>query len=312
MIGTVMPDGDVRDQATPVETATGGRTPIRAAIRVGTLRRRIGRAPAAMISGAFLIVLYAACFLVPVFLPESSASGDLPFLSPSAAHLFGTDSFGRDVFVRTFAAGRLDITVAVLAVAFSMFLGTLVGSFSATSHRVVDSMIMRAVDALIAFPYLVTILLLVVIVGPNAQIGPTPRGLTAVLVALLALGWTFYARIARGQALSIRNRDYVVAASVLGYSRWRILFRHVVPGVLRVVIAYAVSDAIVTMGALASFAFLGVGVQPPIAEWGAIMYEGRAYMQSAWWIAVFPGVLLTLTGLALSVLADSLNTERRS
>ena len=106
--------------------------------------------------------------------------------------------------------------------------------------------------------------------------------------------------------MAIRERDYVVAAEIIGYPRWQIIIRHIMPGVVPSTMAYAVADAVLTMGALSSFAFLGVGVQPPTAEWGAIMYEGRAYLDSAWWITVCPGLLLAATGFALSLLADGL------
>jgi len=246
--------------------------------------------------------------LVPFFWPDSpSAFVTAPFAPPGLAHPFGSDDLGRDVFVRTLAGGRVDIAVAAAVVAVSCTAGTIIGACAGASRRRWASLtVARVVDAFIAFPYLVTILVLVVIVGPSAQIGPTPRGLTAVLIAFLVLGWTFYARLARAEAMSVRQRDYIVAAEILGYPRIKIIFRHLLPSVVPVTVAYAVADAILTMGALSSFAFLGVGVQPPTPEWGAIMYEGRAYLDSAWWITVCPGLLLALTGFALSLLADGL------
>jgi peptide/nickel transport system permease protein len=201
----------------------------------------------------------------------------------------------------------VDISVAAIVVSISCVVGTLVGTFaSLAGAQWIDSVIARLVDALIAFPYLVVMLLLVVIIGPNASLGPTPRGLSAILVAFLVIDWTFYTRLARAQAASLRERDYVVAARTLGYSQSRIIRRHVLPSIVPVNVAYAVGDAILTLGALASFAFLGVGVQPPTAEWGNMMSEGSAYLQSAWWITLTPGLLLALTGLSFSLMADGL------
>lgn len=255
-----------------------------------------------------LAVICLSCLLVPLLWPYGpNAFVGAPFTPPNLAHPFGTDDLGRDVFVRTLAGGRLDILIAALVVSISCVAGSVIGTVAGASRRRwVNLTVARIIDALIAFPYMVIILVLVVIVGPNAQIGPTPRGLTAVLIAFLVLGWTFYARLARAQAMTIRQRDYVLAAQIVGFHRRRIIFRHVLPGIIPVVAAYAVADAILTMGALSSFAFLGVGVQPPTPEWGAIMYEGRAYLDSAWWITVCPGLLLALTGFALSLLADGL------
>lgn len=272
------------------------------------VRRALGRSAAVWVGGGLLILIVGACLLVPFFWPDgTNVFVTAPFASPSLAHPFGSDDLGRDVFVRTLAGGRIDIVVAAVVVATSCTVGTIIGACAGASRRRWASLIVaRVVDAFIAFPYLVTILVLVVIVGPSAQVGPTPRGLTAVLIAFLVLGWTFYARLARAEAMTIRQRDYILAAEILGYQRIKIIFRHIMPSVVPVTVAYAVADAILTMGALSSFAFLGVGVQPPTPEWGAIMYEGRAYLDSAWWITVCPGLLLALTGFALSLLADGL------
>ena len=280
----------------------------RRALMFSGVRRALGRSAAVWVGGGLLILIVGACVLVPFFWPDgTNAFVTAPFAPPSLAHPFGSDDLGRDVFVRTLVGGRIDIAVAAAVVAISCTAGTIIGACAGASrHRWANLTVARVVDTFIAFPYLVTILVLVVIVGPSAQIGPTPRGLTAVLIAFLVLGWTFYARLARAEAMTIRQRDYIVAAEILGYPRIKIIFRHILPSVVPVTVAYAVADAILTMGALSSFAFLGVGVQPPTPEWGAIMYEGRAYLDSAWWITVCPGLLLALTGFALSLLADGL------
>jgi peptide/nickel transport system permease protein len=282
--------------------------PVHRALMFSGLRHMWGRSVAVRIGAILLLLICVACVFVPIFWPNGTNEFvTAPFAPPSRAHPFGVDDLGRDVFVRTLAGGRIDLLVAALVVSIPWALGTVIGTVAgASKHRWANLTVARIIDALIAFPYMVTILVLVVIVGPDAQVGPIPRGLTAVVIAFLVLGWTFYARLARAQAMTIRQRDYVVAAQILGYPRRRIIMNHVLPGVIPVVLAYAVADAILTMGALASFAFLGVGVQPPTAEWGAIMFEGHGYLESAWWITVFPGVVLALSGFALSLIADGL------
>jgi peptide/nickel transport system permease protein len=280
----------------------------RRSVMFAGVRRAWGRPASVRIGAGLLIAICLSCLLVPVFWPQGTNSfSTAPFAPPSLAHPFGSDDLGRDVFVRVLAGGRIDLLVAAGVVTISCVVGTIIGTCAGASRRRWANLaVARIIDAFIAFPYMVIILVLVVIVGPSAQIGPTPRGLTAVLIAFLVLGWTFYARLARAETMTIRQRDYIVAAQILGYSRRKIIFRHMLPSVAPVVVAYAVADAILTMGALSSFAFLGVGVQPPTPEWGAIMYEGRAYLGSAWWITVCPGLLLALTGFALSLLADGL------
>jgi peptide/nickel transport system permease protein len=281
---------------------------IRRSLIVSTASRAWGKSGAVRAGALLLLLILLLCILVPILSPYDTTSfATLPFAPPSLAHPFGADDLGRDVFVRTFAAGRIDLVVSVIVVALSCVLGTIVGAWAGSSkRRWADTTVARGIDTLIAFPYLVIILVLVVIIGPNAQMGPIPRGLTPVLIAFLILGWTFYARLARADALTIRQRDYVVAAETLGYPRRRIVFRHILPVLIPGVVAYAVADVVITMGALAAFAFFGVGIQPPTPEWGAMMYEGRGYLQSAWWIIVFPGLILALTGFALSMLADGL------
>lgn len=270
--------------------------------------RRWGASRPILFGGGGLAAMYLLCIVVPlVWAYKPNAMSALPLQGPSLAHPFGTDDLGRDVMARAFDAGRLDITVAVIVVAVSSIAGTAIGSAVAlTAQRWIDPVVMRLVDALIAFPYLVILLLLVTVIGPGQHLGFLPAGLPAILIAFLCLDWTFYSRLARGQAMSLRDREYVLAAKLAGFSNTRILVRHVIPIVFRQILAYAVLDAIVTMGALASFSFLGVGVQPPAAEWGNMMFDAQSYISTAPWMLIGPAILLAVTGLCLSVLADGL------
>jgi peptide/nickel transport system permease protein len=261
-------------------------------------------------------VLLAAVVVMSIVIPMLAANGPnvisaAPFLPPSWSHPFGTDDVGRDVFVRTFAGGRIDLLAATGTVLFSFIVGTVIGTAAGFSkHRWADAVVMRIVDAIIAFPFVILILALVVVVGAQRQIGPIPAGLPATLAAFAVAGWVYYARLARGQALLLRNADFIVAARVLGFGRARIIFRHLLPSIIRVTLSYAVLNVIAFIIVISSLSFLGASVQPPTPEWGAIMYEGRAYLQTAWWITVLPGVVLVVTGVAMSLLGDYLLSDR--
>ena len=260
----------------------------------------------------FLIVLVLLAVVVPWVASGSVYSLGIPFQPPSWHHLFGTDDIGRDLFVRTMAGARIDLGLAAGGVGLSLLIGTTYGAIAGLVRaRWLESVLMRIVDAFIAFPFIVLVLVLVVIIGPRT-VAPIPAGLPAILVGLVVTDWAWYARLARAQTLSLRDADYMVAGRLAGFSIFRLVRHHVIPSVIRVNIAFAVGDAIQFVITAASLAFLGAGVEPPVAEWGSIMYEGRAYIQTAWWITILPGVVLALTGIALSMLADSLLSDRAS
>lgn len=274
------------------------------------LRRVIGRSPALTAGTVVLAAIAVAVLVVPAL--DSGAVNRLgtPFQRPSWSHLFGTDELGRDVFVRTMAAGRIDLGIAVAGVGVSLAIGTLFGILAGISRRTwIGAVLMRIVDAFIAFPFVVLVLVIVVLLGPARSLGPLPAGVPATVIALVASDWAWYARLGRGQTLALRDRDYVVAARLSGFSTFRIIRRELAPAVLRVNTAYAVGDAILFIVATASLAFLGAGVQAPTPEWGAMMFEGQPYLQSAWWITLLPGAILALTGLAFSLIADALLAE---
>jgi peptide/nickel transport system permease protein len=281
---------------------------------VGRTRRRfaVARRWELVVGGTLLTVIVVLCVVLPyVWRYSPDALAALPFQAPSWSHPFGTDDVGRDVFVRAFAAGRIDLAVAATGVAVSLAIGTLLGiSAGIARRRWLDMVVMRIVDSVTAFPFLILALMLVVIIGPDRQIAFLPPGLPATVVAICSIGWAWYTRLARGQTLALRNADYIEAARMLGFSTPRIVARHIAPRVLRVAAAYAVADMILVVVIVASLSFVGAGVQPPTPEWGSMMLEGRIYLQSAWWITVLPGALLAVTAVALSLVADSLLAGR--
>lgn len=273
-------------------------------MRRATRRRRIPIS--SIIGGAAVLAILAASFVVPAVSPYTTTDfvAD-PLQAPSWRHLFGTDDVGRDLFVRTFAAGRVDIMLAVVGSGVALAIGTAVGvAVGMARARWADTLLMRVVDAIIAFPSIVLILALVLVIGATTEIGPVPAGAPAVLIAVFVTHWAVFARLARTQTLVVRGSDFVQATNVLGYSRGRIVFKHVVPNIVGPSIAYAITDAVRIIVSTASLPFLGAGVQPPAPEWGNLMYEGRVYLSNAWWIVLFPGILLAVTGVGLALAAE--------
>lgn len=269
-------------------------------------------APEFTLGAGLLLVVVLGSVVVPLVSPHGVAEfvGD-PLMEPSWTHPFGTDVYGRDVFVRAFDAARVDLLIASVGAVVPFLIGTTIGVLAGSSRRGwVDTLVMRIVDSILAFPFVVLVLALVVVFGPTSTIGPLPAGLPALFAAFFLTSWSVYARLARGQTLSLRQREFVVAAGLLGYSRGRIIRRHLVPSVLPTTATYAISDAMLVVIAAASLPFLGAGVQAPTPEWGAMMFEGRSHLSTAPWITLGPGALLGLTGMGLSLLARAVERRR--
>jgi peptide/nickel transport system permease protein len=249
--------------------------------------------------GGLLIVggMIALGVMVPAIGPYSATGGtNEPFAAPSAAHWFGTDNFGRDVFTRTFASARLDIGLSIAGVAGPLVAGTFIGGvLGLTTSRFTGLIGSVAIEAVNAFPFLVVAAAVIAITGP---------GIGGVLLALFATNWARYARLARTRATVVAQSDYVAATRTLGYSSLRILVRHVLPNILDVSFAYGISDLVIVILATAGLSFLGLGVQPPAAEWGGMLADGRSFMQQAWWMVLFPGLALSATAIGLNFLAE--------
>lgn len=278
----------------------------------GWLRAALGASASRTVGIVLFGLIVLLCIFAPILSPYEANDFVAPaFQPPSWTHWFGTDAVGRDLWVRTWEGGRVDLIAAGVVTGFSLIVGTALGTLAGSSRqRWLDSLIMRIVDAVIAFPVVILLLALVVVIGTDRAWGPAPAGLIASMAALMAVMWAGYARMARGQSLAMRDSDFVLAARVSGLSNSRIVLRHIAPGVSRITLALAVSDIVLVVTILASLPFLGAGVQPPAAEWGSIMYEGRGFLRQAWWITLLPGAVVALTGLSLSFVADSLLDSR--
>ncbi|MDQ2984242.1 MAG: ABC transporter permease [Actinomycetota bacterium] len=216
---------------------------------------------------------------------------------PSGAHLFGTDDLGRDIFSRVLAGARISLEVAALILSISITVGTLLGTISALAGGLVDELIMRVTDLFLAFPALILAAAIAATLGPS---------LSHTIMALSTVYWPWYARLARGQVLSLREREFVLAARVAGAGTISIVFRHMLRNVLPPIVVLGSLDVGYAILFTSSLSFLGLGAQPPTPEWGAMMTDGRAFLQDAWWYPTFPGLALALTVLGFNLFGDGL------
>lgn len=273
--------------------------------RIALVRRRPSLAMGTGVGLLGLIVLLT--IFVPVFSPyDVSAVVGPPLAPPSWEHLFGTDTIGRDVFVRTWYGGRNDLMMVVLIVALSAGIGSLVGVLAATGPRWLDTILMRTTDAIISFPGMILVLGVAMFFQEMGPVGPLPRGAMPAVIAVVTINWASYTRLVRGEALSLRSRDFIQAAEFLGFSRWRIVVRHMFPNLVTTVGTYMVVDAIVAVITIAGLPFIGAGIQPPEPEWGSLMLSGATVLATAWWVTILPGVVVVAYGIALSLIADAL------
>ncbi|CAN7694087.1 ABC transporter permease [Rhizobium sp. LjRoot254] len=267
-------------------------------------RHAIHLSPMMMIAiailGGWLLVALAAPLIAP-YDPDAIDISSM-LAAPDSAHWFGTDQVGRDVFSRVIYAARVDLFLCVIGVLPPLLIGTFVGLLSGYFGGVIDSLFMRLYDLTVAFPFFVLVLAIVGVLGP---------GLVNFVIALTLVGWVSYARLVRAEVLTVRESEYIRATECLGYPKRAILFRHVLPNAFGPIIAYAVSDAVLVMLAGASFGFLGMGAQPPLAEWGVIIADGQAFVQQAWWICLFPGLAAISLGLGFAFLGDGLGQMQR-
>jgi peptide/nickel transport system permease protein len=249
-------------------------------------------------AGILGIVAVAAIFapLIAPYAPNQQNLADA-FQSPSWGHLMGTDNLGRDIFSRVVYAARVDLQIGVITTYVPLLTGVVLGAIAGYFGGWVDTVIMRLVDVVIAFPFLVLVIVILAVVGP---------GLKGLYIAVLAVGWSMYARLTRAEMLVLREQQFVLAAESLGFSRWRIIFRHAVPNLLRPNIVFSMADFVLNILLAASLSFLGLGVRPPTAEWGAMVAEGQNFLLNAWWITTLPGLVIVIVGIGLSLIGDGL------
>ncbi|KGR89512.1 D-ala-D-ala transporter subunit [Ureibacillus massiliensis 4400831 = CIP 108448 = CCUG 49529] len=244
-----------------------------------------------------VIVLFS--FLVPFISPYNPDKIDLvnKFMPPSADHWFGTDEVGRDIFTRIFYGARLSLGVGLLVIAIASLIGIVIGSISGYIGGVVDTIIMRFVDMVLAFPSLILAMALAAVLGPNLQ---------NAMIAIAIVKVPVYIRLARAEALGLKEKLFVKAAETFGIGKGIILIKHIIPNAIAPVIIQATLDVGDTILLIATLGFLGLGAQPPTPEWGAMISIGWTYLLTYWWYPVFPGVFLFLAAGALNLIGDGI------
>src|SRR5215471_13112482 len=260
-----------------------------------------------LFAGAAVLLLFAsAALFAPVLSPYNPLSQNLDqdLITHSAQHLLGTDKLGRDILSRIIFGARISLLVGASTVALSLLIGVGVGAISGYAGGFVNLLLMRLIDILMAFPGILLAIAFSAILGP---------GLDHVILALSLIGWTGYARLVRGEILSLRERDFVSAARALGCRPRRIIVLHLLPNLLPPLLIQATFGLAAAIVAEGSLSFLGLGVAPPTASWGSMLNEGRQFLLVAPHLTTYPGIALVLTVLALNLVGDALQDrlERR-
>jgi peptide/nickel transport system permease protein len=273
----------------------------RAASKAAGRRRSVALRRLPLIIG---LVLLAIAILAVTFAPllTSAPPNQIDVLNPLAppltpGHLLGTDQFGRDVLSRILYGGRIDLAIAFGATSVTLVGGTIIGLVAGYSGGKIDNVLMRIVDLFFAFPFLVLIIAIIAMLGPS---------LFNIFLAIWITSWVAYARIMRAQVIVAKKQQYVLAARALGYSRTRVMLRHILPNTASAVIIFSMVDAIGNIILAASLGFLGLGVQPPTPEWGTMISDGQNYITTAWWLTWFPGLAVVFVGVAFSLIGDGL------
>jgi peptide/nickel transport system permease protein len=268
--------------------------------RIYTGWRSFARNRLAVVGLCIVLLLVLIAALAPWLAPASPTAGDLGnarLLAPSAAHWFGTDDQGRDILSRLIYGSRITLYVVVLVAVLAAPIGLLVGTAAGYAGGWVDAVLMRITDIFLAFPRLILALAFVAALGP---------GIENAVIAIAITSWPPYARIARAETLSIRQADYISAVRLLGASPVRIVLRHIVPLCLSSVIVRVTLDMAGIILTAAGLGFLGLGAQPPLPEWGAMIANGRAYVLDQWWVAAAPGAAIFIVSLGFNLLGDGL------
>jgi peptide/nickel transport system permease protein len=298
-----------RNPAAPVPETYPPASSLTTLSAAGTGRGLIRWRERNLLVGAALIALVVA---LAVFAPLIAPSGPIDtdytarLQPPSRTHLFGTDNLGRDIFSRVLYGARIDLQVGVISVVLPFLIGGLLGCLAGYYGGRADSLIMRVADVIQAFPFLILIIAIVAVLG---------TGLTSVYIAVALVAWVSYARLIRGEILVARNQEYVEAARSLGGSDGRVIGRHLLPNIITSALVFACTDVVLYIVLVTSLSYLGLAAQPPSPEWGSMITEGRTFMATAWWVSLFPGLAVVVTGIAFSVfgdgLADALRVRRR-
>ena len=258
-----------------------------------------------IITGATMFAMITLVgFIYPLVGPYASDEfvGE-SLAAPSWQHPMGLDQLGRDVMTRVFAAVPADIGIAFLGVTIPLIIGTVVGILLALSkNKYFVSIVSSLIDGINSFPLLIIAIAMVTFLGP---------GLFNVVIILTVMSWARYARIARTKAVVVMQQNYIEATKLMGYSRRRVIRKHIAPNVSSESFAYALSDFILVIIIVSGLSFLGLAARPPAAEWGAMIADGRTFLGEAWWLTIFPGLALCWSAISLSFVVEGLSRRDR-
>ena len=260
--------------------------------------RRFRHNKVACFSLIIIIVLALSCVVIPMFSAYDYSQTDFTgsLQQPNALHLFGTDGLGRDLFVRSFIGGRITFEIAFAATVVVMLVGVLYGAIAGFMGGKIDLLMMRFVDVLYGVPFLFFSILLLTLFG---------QSLFLSFIAIAAISWLDMARVVRGQALSLKQKEFVEAATICGVNKWQIITKHIIPNLMGVVVVYTalIVPNMIVLSAVLSF--FGLGVMEPMTSWGLLISDGASNMDS-WWLLLFPASLMTITLLAFAFVVNGL------
>lgn len=263
-------------------------------------RGRLARLPGSLIAGVSILLFWLAVAVVGPFLTDyNPITLDLvhALQPPSLAHWLGTDSFGRDLLTRLVYAAGINLQMSFFGVVGPFVIGTAVGLLAGNFGGKADTVLMRILDITVSFPYFVLVIAIVAVLQP---------GLLSYYISLTLVNWVSYARLVRSQVIVLKYADFVLAARTIGMGELRVMTHHLLPNAIAPAVVFVMTDAVLTIVLGSSLGFLGLGVQPPTAEWGVMIAEGQLYIGSAWWISVFPGIAISVLALGFSLIADGL------
>lgn len=267
-------------------------------------RARVSWSAETTVGASIVAVVVIAAVLGPILSPWDPNKPDVlaALEPPSIEHWMGTDSVGRDVLTRSLVGTQISLLAGVLITAATVTIGTIVGALVAYAGGWVDAFVSRVVDTAIAIPFIVVVLATVAILGV---------GTLSVGVGMVVVGWAVYARIARAEVLALREQEFIMATRSLGFTSSRILFRHVIPNIIRPGLTFATMDVVAAMVVLAAMSYLGFGTQPPVADLGSIIASGQPFLLTAWWISTLPAFILIALGVGVGLIDDGFSTRRK-
>jgi len=262
-------------------------------------RSRWYRTPA-FVAGVIIVgTILTLAILAPLIAPYDPNKQDLQNIlaDPSSKHWLGTDQLGRDVWSRMLYAARIDLRVGFLAVLLPFLIGTTLGAIAGYYGRFGDTLVSRVAEVVVAFPFFVLIIAMVFVLGPGTR---------NIYLATPVVGWVSYMRIIRGEVLVAKRQEYTLAAQAAGLSSPRIIVRHLLPNVITQAIVFAMSDIVLDILLIVTLGYLGLGIQPPTPDWGAMIADGQTFITVKWQLSTFPGLAVVITGLGLSLIGDGL------